>query len=124
LLERPFALFRFSGAFEKRRETMRFHRHPAIAAIGAMAIWATPVVSVAHEITPVAAATAQTDDTAKSGSSAEPLSDKLDRSGGVIKPPGGVDPALAKTPPPAGPQSMPVIPPVGGPGGPPGVTAK
>jgi hypothetical protein len=52
-----------------------------------------------------------------SGSSQESLSDKLSRSGGVIKPPADVDPAMKQTPPPTGPQSMPIIPPPGSPGG-------
>jgi hypothetical protein len=43
----------------------------------------------------------------------EPLSDKLDRSGGVIGPPPAVDPGMTISPPPAGPRSTPVIPPPG-----------
>jgi len=62
--------------------------------------------------------------TPESGGSTDNLSDKLDRSSGVIRPPGGVDPGIAQSPPPAGPRSTPVIPPPGGPGGPPGVVAK
>jgi hypothetical protein len=59
-----------------------------------------------------------------SGSASESLSRKLDRSNGVITPPRHVDPGLTQAPPPAGPQSTPVIPPPGGPNGPPNVTAK
>ena len=48
-----------------------------------------------------------------SGSSTAPLSSKLDRSGGIIRPPEGVDPGMAQAPPKIGPQSTPVIPPPG-----------
>jgi hypothetical protein len=103
---------------------MRLHEHLAIAAITVFAISAAPVACFADAAAPAKDATVLSDDGTKSGSSSEPLSDKLDRSGGVIKPPMGVDPALAKAPPAAGPKSTPIIPPLGGPGGPPGVTAK
>jgi hypothetical protein len=52
-----------------------------------------------------------------SGSSREPLSDKLERQRGVIHPPADLDPGLTQAPPATGPQSMPVIPPPGTPGG-------
>jgi hypothetical protein len=52
----------------------------------------------------------------KSGSSGGPLSDKLDRTDGVIHPPAGVDPEIRQAPPAAGPHSTPVIPPPGTPG--------
>ncbi len=42
------------------------------------------------------------------------LSQKLDQSGGVIKPPSGVDPDISKAPPVADPGSMPVIKPPAG----------
>ncbi|HEX3536998.1 MAG TPA: hypothetical protein VHU15_09540 [Stellaceae bacterium] len=48
-----------------------------------------------------------------SGSSTDPLSNKLDRSGGVLRPPEGVDPGISQAPPKIGPQSTPVIPPPG-----------
>jgi hypothetical protein len=48
----------------------------------------------------------------ESGSSTEPLSNQLDRSGGVIHPP-DVDPGIAQSPPKIGSQSTPVIPPPG-----------
>ena len=59
-----------------------------------------------------------------SGSSNEPLSDKLDRSGGVIKPPAHVDPGMTKSPPQRGAEATPVIPPPGTPGGKPGADPK
>lgn len=45
------------------------------------------------------------------------LSEKLDRSEGVIKPPAGVDPDIQKPAPAPNPSLMPVIPPPGEPGG-------
>ena len=59
-----------------------------------------------------------------SGGSGEPLSSKLDRQGGVIKPPGDIDSGLTRSPPKAGAQSTPIIPPPGTPGGHPGVNPK
>jgi hypothetical protein len=44
------------------------------------------------------------------------LSSDLNRSGGVITPPAGIDPEIKQTPPPAG-STMPIIPPPGTPGG-------
>ena len=61
------------------------------------------------------------EDRATSGGSNEPLSDKLDRSGGVIRPPTGVDPGMTQAPPPIGSKSTPVIPP---PGAKPGISPK
>ena len=63
-------------------------------------------------------------DPATSGSSTEPLSDKLDRQRGIIHPPGDVDPGMTQAPPAIGSQSTPVIPPPGSPGGKPGVNPK
>jgi len=45
------------------------------------------------------------------------MSDDLSRSGGVIEPPPAVDQEMRQKPPSPGPQSMPVIPPPGTPGG-------
>ncbi|PNE11619.1 MAG: hypothetical protein CR217_08035 [Beijerinckiaceae bacterium] len=52
------------------------------------------------------------------------LSHKLDASGGIIKPPPGVDPQIVKPAPVPEPNSTPVIPPPGMPGGPPGPEPK
>jgi hypothetical protein len=52
------------------------------------------------------------------------LSEKLDKSGGVIKPPADVDPKMAKPAPVPNPNSTPVIPPPGSPGGNPDVKPK
>lgn len=59
-----------------------------------------------------------------SGGSSEMLSDKLDRQGGVIKPPADIDSGLAKAPPQTGSETTPVIPPPGTPGGKPGINPK
>jgi hypothetical protein len=47
----------------------------------------------------------------------ETLSEQLDRNNGVIHPPAGTDPGIAVPAPNPGPQSTPVIPPPGTPGG-------
>jgi hypothetical protein len=47
----------------------------------------------------------------------------LNRSGGVITPPAGIDPEIKQTPPAAG-STMPIIPPPGTPGGNPAVKPK
>lgn len=49
-------------------------------------------------------------------SASDSLSSDLNSSGGVIKPPTGVDPEIKQTPPPTG-STMSVIPPPGTPGG-------
>jgi hypothetical protein len=51
------------------------------------------------------------------------LSSDLNRSGGVIAPPAGIDPEIKQTPPPTG-STMPIIPPPGTPGGNPAVKPK
>jgi hypothetical protein len=52
------------------------------------------------------------------------LSGKLNAGGGVIKPPPAVDPEIVKPAPVREPNSTPVIPPPGVPGGPPGPKPK
>ena len=51
------------------------------------------------------------------------LSDRLDRSGGVIHPPGNVDSGIQVTPPATG-DKMPIVPAPGSPGGDPTVKPK
>ncbi len=51
------------------------------------------------------------------------LSERLDRSGGVIHPPGNVDPEMHVAPPTTG-DKMPVVPAPGSPGGDPNVKPK
>ncbi|HYU13009.1 MAG TPA: hypothetical protein VEK82_10570 [Stellaceae bacterium] len=106
------------------------------AAIAALIAGATPGLgagrlATAAPVSPNANPTADKpsqgkipEDPATSGSSTEPLSEKLDRSGGVIHPPSGVDPGIRQTPPAIGSHSTPVIPPPGSPGGKRGVNPK
>ena len=97
------------------------------AVLAAMAL-VYPGICVAQPGKPAAGDTPQTvpEDTrpGKSGSTREPLGEKLDRTDGVIHPPPGVDPGLTLRPPPTGPASTPVIPPPGTPGGERGVEPK
>jgi len=51
------------------------------------------------------------------GRSSEPLSDKLDRSDGVIRPPANIAPDMTVRPPVPNPGTTRVIPPPGSPGG-------
>ena len=51
------------------------------------------------------------------------LSSDLNRSGGVITPPTGIDPEIKQTPPETG-AKMPIIPPPGTPGGNPAIKPK
>jgi hypothetical protein len=53
----------------------------------------------------------------------EPLSETLDRTDGVLKPPAGVDLQMHVPPPETG-SNMPVIPPPGSPGGDPSIQPK
>ena len=59
-----------------------------------------------------------------SASSTGSLSHQLNRSGGVIHPRTDIDPGLTQPAPDLGPQSMPVIPPPGTPGGNPDIKPK
>ena len=59
---------------------------------------------------------------ATTGQRAEPLSDKLARSDGVLCPPAGIDPEIRAPTPETG--NTPVIPPPGSPGGDPTVRPK
>jgi hypothetical protein len=58
------------------------------------------------------------------GHSKEPLSDKLESTGGVIRPPTDIAPDMAVRPPVPEPGTTPVIPPPGSPGGDPTVEPK
>jgi hypothetical protein len=58
------------------------------------------------------------------GTSGSSLSDKLNRSHGVIHPPSDVDTGIAQPPPAMPPHSTPVLPPPGSPGGNPRVEPK
>jgi hypothetical protein len=58
------------------------------------------------------------------GNSQQNLSEKLDKSGGVLKPTEDVDPKMTKPAPEPNASTMPVIPPPGSPGGNPDVKPK
>jgi hypothetical protein len=58
------------------------------------------------------------------GRSNESLSDKLDRTGGVIRPPEDIAPDMSVRPPVPDPGTTPVIPPPGTPGGDPTIEPK
>jgi hypothetical protein len=89
------------------------------------------VLAVALGLVAVAAAAEEPSDRPAAGQPATPavppasgtLSSDLNRSGGVIAPPAGIDPEIKQTPPPTG-ATMPVIPPPGTPGGNPTVKPK
>ena len=87
----------------------------------AVAAWAMVAYSVADTIEAPAETPSQQKvleaEPGTSGSSTEPLGDRLDRSRGVLRPPGGIDPGLSQPPPSAGPRSTPVIRPPGTRGG-------
>jgi hypothetical protein len=86
---------------------------------------AYPIVALAAELGPNTApgqnAPSQFDSQARKGD--QNLSDRLDRSGGVIHPPGNVDPEIHVAPPVTG-DKMPVVPAPGSPGGDPSVRPK
>jgi hypothetical protein len=58
------------------------------------------------------------------GSSGSSLGERLSRSGGVIRPPSGIDLGMAQPAPKLAPRSTPIIPPPGTPGGNPRVEPK
>ena len=104
---------------------MRFGRFIVLVAGG---LWAAvlPCAAAETETLPPATPSHQTVPEAaipgSGGGSAEPLSKKLDRQGGVIRPPSGVDPLMTQPPPAEG--KTPVIPPPGTPGGEQGIKPK
>ncbi|MBV9235247.1 MAG: hypothetical protein JOZ94_05395 [Xanthobacteraceae bacterium] len=88
-----------------------------------MATW--PVAALTAEPGPSTApdqnAPSQFDSQAHPGD--QNLSQRLDRSGGVIRPPSNVDPGMHVAPPATG-DKMPVVPAPGSPGGDPSVKPK
>jgi hypothetical protein len=93
--------------------------------VGLCLVIACPVAAFAAEPIPNAVpgqnAPGQFDSQARRGD--QNLSDRLDRSSGVIRPPGNVDPAIHVAPPATG-DKMPVVPAPGSPGGDPSVKPK
>jgi hypothetical protein len=101
-------------------------RIAVVMAIFAAISWIMVALSVAQTANlPPETPTHQTvPEATGSGNSGQSLGDKLDRSGGVIRPPSGVDPGLTRAPPESGGSTMPVIPPPGTPGGKPEAEPK
>ena len=93
----------------------------AFATLLAMPARAAPTTPDKDQSAGAASAQTVPEDRATSGGSTQPLSDKLDRSGGVIRPPPGIDPGMTQAPPAISRKSTPVIPP---PGAKPGVNPK
>jgi hypothetical protein len=106
------------GSFARRRTDRRL---PFAALSIAAALCFSSAASQAAE-PPGSAAERDKPPSTDSGSS-DNLSERLNRSGGVIKPPENVDPGLQKKPPDDS-GKMPVIPPPGSPGGDPNVKPK
>jgi hypothetical protein len=89
--------------------------------------WIMVALSVAQTVnqppeTPPHQTVPETAGPARSGSSTQRLSDKLDSSGGVIRPPSGIDPGLTPSPAPAEPGGSAVIAPPARPAAGPGST--
>ena len=101
------------------RDMDSLQRVAAVFAVVAAAAWAMVAYSVAETLqqlppeTPSHQRVPEAGEAGISGSSTEPLSDRLDRSRGVLRPPGGIDPGLTQSPPSTGARSTPVIPPPG-----------
>jgi hypothetical protein len=102
----------------------RINRCTALGAMIAVIAWSFPAFCQAQAPNTPPQPVPEDTGPGKSGSSSGPLSDKLDRSGGVIHPPSGVDPGMHRAPPPTGPRSTPVIPPPGTQGGKPEVEPR
>ena len=106
------------------RRLNRFASRLALAAILGWA-WATSGLAQTRVPLPPEKPSHQTVPEAQgSGGSSEPLSNKLDRQGGVIIPPADIDTGLTKSPPKLGSESTPVIPPPGTPGSKSGANPK
>ncbi|HML28025.1 MAG TPA: hypothetical protein PKE16_04150 [Hyphomicrobium sp.] len=93
---------------------MRRNLLPAIGALVISGLMGAPTVADAQtsEQPP-----AQKPNAPPKGSGDAPLSKKLDRNDGVLKPPGGIDPEIHQPPPASTGDKMPVIIPPGEPGG-------
>jgi hypothetical protein len=90
-------------------------------------VLATAVVRVVATVVLLSVVLGSTPSTAQGTQAPAPSdnsSDKLGKSGGVIKPGGNIDPKMQVPPPDPGPTSTPVIPPPGTPGGDPKVVPK
>jgi hypothetical protein len=93
------------------------NRFLALAALGLL-------IATAQAQTPKPQVSPPAAETPPGKDSANPLSEQLSRSGGVIKPPENVDRGIEAPTPDPGAHSMPVVPPPGAPGGDPKVKPK
>ena len=101
----------------------RTDRGPRFAALAVAAAFSLPIMPAADAAElPGSAADRGNQPSTDAGPSGN-LSERLNQSGGVIKPPENVDPGLQKRPPDDS-SKMPVIPPPGSPGGDPNVKPK
>jgi hypothetical protein len=92
----------------------RISRFASLIGIAAALAWIAAVAALAQTRTPLSPETPSHQTVPQaggSGSSTEPLSNKLDHSGGVIRPPANIDSGLMKSPPKAGSGSMVIRPP-------------
>jgi hypothetical protein len=94
-----------------------------LAALATAAAFCFPIVPAAYSAEPPGSAAAPSKQPSTDSEPSGNLSERLNRSGGVIKPPENVDPGLQKQPPDDS-GKMPVIPPPGSPGGDPNVKPK
>jgi len=112
----------------------RASRDILIASAAAAALMATVEAAAQNRLSPpdspqsdIEGRLDPTQDPRSTGSirnSDEPLSEKLDKSGGVIRPPTNIAPEMAVRPPDPNPGTMRVIPPPGTPGGDPTTVPK
>jgi hypothetical protein len=120
-------------AFHTFGAGMTRHRVPAeisikvrklrVLAIAIGAASCLPAVPSTRAAEPQGTVVAQDKQPSTDAGSSGNLSERLNQSGGVIKPPENVDPGMQK-PPPESSGKMPVIPPPGSPGGDPNVKPK
>ncbi|WP_074078379.1 hypothetical protein [Microvirga massiliensis] len=107
-------------------------RRDLLIAGAALAVLVASVEAAAAQTSPLSSETLQPErtgpqdprSTGSVGRSSEPLSDKLNRSGGVIRPPADIAPEMTVRPPDPDPGTTRVIPPPGSPGGDPTIEPK
>jgi hypothetical protein len=93
------------------------------AGLAVVAACPLPIMPAAHAAEPPGSAVDRGNQPSTDAGPSDNLSERLNQSGGVIKPPENVDPGLQKKPPDDS-SKMPVIPPPGSPGGDPNVKPK
>ncbi len=101
----------------------RADRGPRFAALAIAAASWLPIMPATYAAEPPGSAADRGNQPSTDAGPSGNLSERLNQSGGVIKPPENVDPGLQKRPPDDS-SKMPVIPPPGSPGGDPNVKPK